>query len=83
MEGSAPEVPPDAGAWLILVGVTYEYRALPVSRGIPGEQLRQTLSIHAEFGGWELAGHRIYGDGKRQVTVRRRVRAEPQPPLAS
>lgn len=65
------------------MGVEYEYRALPVSRDIPGEKLRQTLSIHAEFGGWELAGHRIYGDGKRQVTVRRRVRSEPQPPLAT
>jgi len=65
------------------MGVEYEYRALPVPRGILGEQLRQTLSIHAEFGGWELAGHRIYGDGKRQVTVRRRLRPGPQPPLAT
>ena len=65
------------------MSVEYEYRALPVSRDIPGEQLRQTLSIHAEFGGWELAGHRIYGDGKRQITVRRRVRPGLQPPLAT
>ncbi len=65
------------------MGVDYEYRALPVSRDIPGEQLRQTLSIHAEFGGWELAGHRIYPDGKRRVTVRRRLRADPLPPLST
>lgn len=61
----------------------YEYRALPVARDVPRDALRQTLSIHAEFGGWELAGHRIYGDGRRHVTVRRRVRADPQPPLAT
>lgn len=66
-----------------LGGVTYEYRALPVARDTPREQLRQMLTIHAEFGGWELAGHRIYPDGKRSVTVRRRLRAEPLPPLAT
>ena len=64
-------------------GVTYEYRALPVARDTPRDQLRQVLAIHAEFGGWELAGHRVYPDGKRHVTVRRRLRGEPLPPLAT
>ena len=63
--------------------VTYEYRAVPIARDTPRDQLRQMLSIHAEFGGWELAGHRIYPDGKRKVTVRRRLRPEALPPLAT
>ena len=63
--------------------MTYEYRALPVAHDVPRDALRQTLSIHAEFGGWELAAHRIYSDGRRRVTLRRRLRADPQPPLAT
>lgn len=63
--------------------MTYEYRALPVARDTARDSLRQMLAVHAEFGGWELAGHRIYADGKRTVTVRRRLRAEPLPPLAT
>lgn len=65
----------------ILAGVTYEYRALPVAPETPRDSLRQMLAIHAEFGGWELAGHRIYPGGRRTVTVRRRVRGEQAPPL--
>jgi hypothetical protein len=41
------------------------------------------LAIHAEFGDWELSGHRIYPGGKRSVTVRRRVRGDYGPPLPS
>ena len=63
--------------------MTYEYRAVPVARDTPRDALRQMLAVHAEFGGWELAGHRIYPGGKRHVTVRRRVRPEPLPPLAT
>lgn len=60
--------------------MTYEYRAVPVARDTPRDQLRQMLALHAEFGGWELAGHRIYADGKRRITVRRRVRPDAVPP---
>ena len=63
--------------------MTYEYRAVPVAPDTPRDALRQMLSVHAEFGGWELAGHRIYPGGKRHVTVRRRVRPEAMPPLAT
>lgn len=66
-----------------MVGVDYEYRALPVAHDVPRDSLRQVLTLHAEFGGWELAGHRIYPDGRRAVTVRRRLRGEPLPPLAT
>jgi hypothetical protein len=30
------------------------------------------LSLHAEFGGWELARTQRYSDGTRQVLLRRR-----------
>ena len=31
----------------------------------------------------ELTRHAIYADGKRKVTVRRRLRADPLPPMAT
>jgi GT2 family glycosyltransferase len=63
--------------------VTYEYRLVPVAPDLPRDALRQMLAIHAEYGDWELSGHRIYPGGKRSVTVRRRVRSEAAPPLPS
>lgn len=63
--------------------MTYEYRAVPVAPDTPREQLRQMLSIHAEYGDWELSGHRIYAGGKRSVTVRRRLLGDFGPPLPS
>ncbi|HVE73481.1 MAG TPA: DUF5703 family protein [Mycobacteriales bacterium] len=61
----------------------YEYRALRLPAGVTREQAREILGIHAEYGAWELAQHRIWPDGRRQVTVRRRLRSEPLPPLPS
>ena len=63
--------------------MTYEYRVVPVAPDTPREQLRQMLTIHAEYGDWELSGHRIYPGGKRSVTVRRRMREGWAPPLPS
>jgi hypothetical protein len=45
------------------------------------QQARETLAIHAEYGDWELTRHAIYADGKRSVTVRRRLRPDPLPPM--
>jgi len=61
----------------------YEYRAVDVPRGADRAQTRELLAIHAEYGDWELLRHRIWADGRRQVTVRRRLRAQPLPPLMS
>ncbi len=61
----------------------YEYQPLRLPPGTDRISAQVQLSIQAEFGGWELAGHRIYADGKRRVTVRRRLRPEPLPPLST
>lgn len=61
----------------------YEYRALQIPREANRNQTRELLSIHAEYGDWELSRHAVYGDGRRSVTVRRRLRLEPLPPLPS
>ena len=63
--------------------VQYEYRAVTIPRHATREQARDMLAIHAEYGDWELTRHAIYADGKRRVTVRRRLRPEPLPPLAT
>ena len=45
---------------------------------------REVLTIHAQYGDWELAKHRIWPDGRRRVTVRRRLRpGDPPAPLPS
>ncbi|WP_067893769.1 DUF5703 family protein [Nocardia vaccinii] len=37
------------------------------------------LSIHAEYGGWELSRVRAYTDGSRRVLLRRRKTSLPVP----
>lgn len=59
----------------------YEYRAVMVPAGATREQTRDLLTIHAEYGDWELAKHAVWSDGRRRVTVRRRLRSEPLPPM--
>ena len=59
----------------------YEYRRVPVPADADRQKTRELLVLHAEFGDWELSRHRIWSDGRREITVRRRVRAEPMPPL--
>lgn len=60
---------------------TYEYRAVSIPRDADREQTKQLLQIHADYGDWELSSHEIWSDGRRKVTVRRRLRAEPLPPM--
>ena len=61
----------------------YEYRAVQIPAHADPAHAREVLAIHALYGGWELAEHQIWSDGRRRVTVRRRVRPDPQPPLAT
>lgn len=55
----------------------YEYRQVELPRDASREQTRELLSIHADFGGWELDAHVIYEGGRRSVTVRRRELTRP------
>jgi hypothetical protein len=59
----------------------YEYRAVMVPAGASRDQTRDLLVIHAEYGDWELAHHAVWSDGRRKVTVRRRLRGEALPPM--
>lgn len=58
----------------------YEYRAVSIPGGADQQQTKELLLIHAEYGDWELAQHTLWSDGRRRVTVRRRVRPH-LPPL--
>lgn len=62
---------------------TYEYRAVSIPSDADREKTRDLLTIHAEYGDWELARHQIWPDGRRKVLVRRQLRREPLPPLPS
>jgi hypothetical protein len=53
----------------------WEYRAVHLPVGVTARHAREVLGIHAEFGGWELARHAVWPDGRRKVTIRRRVRS--------
>ena len=59
----------------------YEYRAVQVPPRTTREELRQLLSINAEYGDWELARTQIWNNGRREVTVRRRAGVDPAVPF--
>ena len=59
----------------------YEYRRVPIPRDADRQKTKELLALHAEFGDWELSLHRIWSDGRREVTLKRRVRDHPMPPL--
>lgn len=61
----------------------YEYRAFTLPVGVSSGHARDVLGIHAEFGDWELLRHAVWPNGRRKVTVRRRLRPDPLPPLPS
>ena len=58
----------------------YEYRAVSIPAGADRAKTTELLQIHAEYGEWELARHVLWSDGRRQVTVRRKVQPH-LPPL--
>jgi hypothetical protein len=51
----------------------YAYMVVHLPRGLSREAARRILTDHAEYGRWELDRLRLYGDGSRKVTLRRRV----------
>ena len=51
----------------------YVYMVVHLSRGTSREAARRILTDHAEYGEWELARLRLYADGSRKATLRRRI----------
>jgi len=51
----------------------YAYLVVRMPRGTTREAARRILTDHAEYGHWELARLRLYPDGSRKATLRRRV----------
>ncbi len=49
----------------------YEYQRLFLPRDVDRESARLQLTIHAEYGEWELSRLRLYPDGSRRVELRR------------
>lgn len=51
----------------------YAYLVLYLPRGMSRDEARRLLTGHAEYGDWELARLRLYADGSRKATLRRKV----------
>jgi hypothetical protein len=51
----------------------YDYLVVRLPRGTSREAARRILTDHAEYGQWELSRLRLYADGSRKVTLRRRI----------
>ncbi|HEY1705009.1 MAG TPA: DUF5703 family protein [Trebonia sp.] len=51
----------------------YDYQVLYMPRGTSRDVARRMLTDAAEYAGWELARLRLFADGSRKVTLRRRI----------
>lgn len=51
----------------------YEFRQLLLPRGTSRKAAHRLLTDHAEYGHWELARLRLFPDGTRKVTLRRKI----------
>ena len=54
-------------------GAEYEFERFWVSRTTTRGAVRRLLTDRAEYDGWELARLRLLPDGRRKVTVRRKI----------
>ena len=54
---------------------TWEYAPLRIPADVGRSAAAAQLSLHAEFGGWELARVQRYEDGTRRIVLRRKRRA--------
>ena len=52
----------------------WEYAPLRIPADVPRTDAAVQLTLHAEYGGWELARVMKYADGTRRVTLRRKRR---------
>ena len=53
--------------------VEYEVERVRLGRHLSRNAVRQLLTDHAEYGGWELARLRRYRDGTRDAWIRRKI----------
>ena len=51
----------------------YSYLVLNLPRGTSRDHVRRILTDHAEYGHWELARLRLFADGSRTATLRRKI----------
>jgi hypothetical protein len=51
----------------------YDYLVLYMPRDVSRNAARRILTDHAEYGAWELDRLRLYADGSRKATLRRRI----------
>ncbi len=54
-------------------GVEYEFERLTLSRDFSRNFVTRLLTDRAEHGGWELDRLRLFPDGTRKVTLRRKI----------
>lgn len=60
--------------WLAMFdGVSYQVERVRLGPHLSRNAVRQVLSAHAEYGGWELQRLRRYRDGTRDVWIRRKI----------
>jgi Family of unknown function (DUF5703) len=57
----------------------WEYAPLRIPADVTRGNAAAQLTLHAEYGGWELARVQRYVDGSRRVTLRRKRRRTPVP----
>ncbi len=60
-------------------GVEYQVERVRFDRHLSRTAVRQLLTDHAEYGGWELDRLRVLHDGTRKVVLRRRIIRQPRP----
>lgn len=58
-----------------VVDSEWEYAPLRIAGDVSRVTAAVRLSLHAEYGGWELARVQRYVDGSRRVVLRRKVRS--------
>jgi len=51
----------------------FSYLELYMPREMSRDAARRILTDHAEYGDWELSRLRLYADGSRRATLRRRI----------
>lgn len=59
----------------------WEYAPLRLAPDVSRASAAAQLSLHAEFGGWELARVQKYEDGTRRIVLRRKRRRGEMLPL--